>query len=132
MNSPKLSDDLRRFIQSIQSIPHLEAILLLRQYSSQPWKPATLAQRLYINPEAAANMLNDLQLAGIFELSTGEAQEYRFKPTSAELSALIDQVADYYAHNLIEVTNMIHSKATQSSRVRQFADAFKFQNKDEQ
>ena len=126
-----LSDDLRRFIYSLGSIPHLEAILLLRQNHSQIWQSTIVAQRLYIAEDVAASMLNDLHKSGICVRSTENPQEYQFRPIDAELSDLIERLAHYYAHNLIEVTNMIHSTASQNSRVQQFADAFKFKKKDE-
>ena len=43
--------------------------------------------------------------------------------TNAALS-MIDQLAEIYAKNLVEVTNLIHSKI--GKRAQQFADAFKW------
>lgn len=41
------------------------------------------------------------------------------------LHALIDQLAALYAHNLVGVTHLIHSKL--NKKAQQFADAFKWQ-----
>jgi len=125
MSYSGLHQELRRFINSIASIPHLEAILLLRQHSEQEWDARTIAQRLYITEDAAGTMLIDLCASGI---CTEQDAVFTYAPASQELRLLIAELADYYSGHLIEVTNMIHAK-TGSNRVRLFADAFKF-NKD--
>jgi|SRR3954470_6815365 len=126
MNSSTISSELRRFIQSIASIPQLEAILLLQQAPEHLWTETTLAQRLYLNKEQAAAMLKGLYAAGICAPSAQAPDSFIYSPASIELSELINQLAIYYPRNLIAVTNMIHSKANAGQRVQQFADAFKF------
>lgn len=126
MGSSTLNDELRRFIQTIVSIPHLEAMLLLRQFPEQEWDKKTIAQRLYLTPAQTATMLGDLSVAGVCVGVAGQPGKFSYAPAFAELSDLIDQLAEYYAQNLIEVTNMIHSRANASRRAQQFADAFKF------
>lgn len=125
MKSSKLSDELRRFIHSIDSIPHLEAMLLLRSAHTQVWDKDILAQHLYLNVELANTVLNDLCAAGICESITNSQNKFTYAPAN-EINALITQLADYYSHNLIEVTHMIHAKTNAGQRVQQFADAFKF------
>lgn len=125
MKSSKLSDELRRFIHSIDSIPHLEAMLLLRSAPTQVWEKDILAQHLYLNVELANTVLNDLCAAGIFESIANSQDKFTYAP-AREINALITQLADYYSHNLIEVTHMIHAKTNTGQRVQQFADAFKF------
>lgn len=58
-------------------------------------------------------------------------EAFFFGPTNPDLHTQVSQLAHYYSHHLIEVTNMIHSRTNQASRVQQFADAFKFHKKDE-
>jgi hypothetical protein len=125
MNYKGLPQELRRFIYSIASIPHLEAILLLHQNPQQEWDAGAIARRLYISEEVGATMLADLHASGI---CTRNNSAFFYAPTSEELHLLIASLADYYSAHLIEVTNMIHAK-TSSGRVQLFADAFKF-NKD--
>ena len=53
MTSVAIPDDLRRFILiSIVSVPHLEALLLLRATPHQEWDGQAVSRRLYI-PEQA-------------------------------------------------------------------------------
>jgi len=125
MTNANLSDELRRFIQSIESIPHLEA-MLLRQEPTHIWNQTTLARRLYFSPLNAAKMLADLHLAGICEpVENG----FIYAPLN-DLKELIDQLAIYYSRHLIEVTNMIHARSGAGHRARLFADAFKFKKED--
>lgn len=125
MSSPKLSNELRRFIHSIASIPHLEAMLLLHQSPLQEWDAHTIAQRLYLSDEQAADMLRELSISGICAPLPKNSEQFIYAPAAKELDKLIDQLASLYSSNLIEVTNMIHSRAS-GRLVHLFADAFKF------
>lgn len=129
MTSRQLSNELRRFIHSIPSIPQLEAMLLLHQSPDQEWDEETIARRLYLSHEQAACMLKDLSASGICKPIPNQPGKFIYAPSFSELGELIDQLAHYYSLNLIEVTNMIHSKANAGRLVHLFADAFKF-NKD--
>jgi hypothetical protein len=120
-----IPEDIRRFIlTSISSVPYLEALLLLRQGADQAWDILTVAQRLYISEKTAADLLVDLRAAGFIVVTDAETALYRYHPSSEELGQLIDHLADTYAKNLVEVTNIIHSKT--GKRAQQFADAFKW------
>lgn len=121
-----MSDELRRFIHTIASIPQIEAILLFHQTPSQVWDENAIAQRLYLNHGQVGIMLKDLCAAGICEQLPDSESEFIYAPAASELGELIDQLAVYYSRNLIEVTNMIHSRTNTGRRVQQFADAFKF------
>ena len=128
MTQEELTDDLRRLIFSIPSIPHLEAILLMRRGTAL-WDPALLAQRLYLPVERAANILADLAAAQICAVPDAQAQAYRYQPATAELDLLVASLERYYSQNLIEVTNMIHASTRRHSRIQEFADAFKWGKK---
>ncbi len=127
MSNTNLSDELRRFIYSIESVPHLEAMLLLHQGPTQVWDEDSLAKRLYLSPQNASKMLRDLCAYGICVLGATE-NGFRYAPSSG-LGALIDELASYYASHLIEVTNVIHARNT-GRRTHLFADAFKFKKED--
>ncbi len=126
MSSLNLSNELRRFINSIASIPHLETMLLLQQNPGQAWNVAAIAQRIYISQAQAGAMLKELSDAGICQPVASATGDYIYAPAFAELAQLIDQLAEYYPRNLIKVTNMIHTKSASGQRVQMFADAFKF------
>lgn len=122
MSVHDLPADVRRFIlTSVPSVPYLEAVLLLRAEPVKDWDAAELARRLYVSERTAADLLEQLRSSGMAQESTGPA--VRYAPT-AELAALIDQVAQAYASNLVGVTDLIHSRIDR--RAQQFADAFRF------
>lgn len=122
MSVHDLPADVRRFIlTSVPSVPYLEAVLLLRAEPVKDWDAAELARRLYVPERTAGDLLEQLRSSGMAQGSTGSA--VRYAPT-AELAALIDQVAQAYASNLVGVTDLIHSRIDR--RAQQFADAFRF------
>ena len=119
-----IPDDVRRFIlTSIPSVPHIEALLLMRREPQQAWSKQRIAPRLYISEEKASELLNDLAKAGFISTEAGSAPIYRYAPSGAQ-SKMVEKVADAYARSLVEVTNMIHGRSV--ARVQQFAEAFRF------
>jgi hypothetical protein len=123
MSAEPISEEARRFIlTSIASVPHLEAILLLRSETGA-WDSTRAAQRLYVSDKTAEQLLSDLYAAGILSMDQQETPLYRYAPSSDDLRQMIDLVAAAYAKNIVEVTNLIHSST--SKKAQQFADAFK-------
>lgn len=129
MAQPAITEDIRRFVlTSIPSVPHLEALLLLRGGTGEAWSTAQLAERLYIAEKVAAGLLEDLCESGMAILVDAEANaapvRYRYQPASEQLRGTIDNLADLYARRLVDVTHLIHSKLDR--KAQQFADAFKW------
>jgi hypothetical protein len=116
-----IDEDVRRFIlTSIPSIPHLEALLLVRREPHAEWDEGTLGRRLYIGEKTAHSVLADLAEAGfVASLQEGTAV-FRYRPAHDGQAQIVDKVADAYAHDLIEVTNLIHGRSALL-----FADAFR-------
>lgn len=124
MSSETLPEDVKRFIlTSILSVPHLEALLLLRSETLVPWDSARAAQRLYVSDKTADQLLADLCAAGFLVVSGEGNSLYRYQPNSEELRQMMDRVASIYARRIIEVATLIHSKTVK--KAQQFADAFK-------
>jgi hypothetical protein len=118
------SDELRRFIIRIPSIPFLEALLLLRSAPAQTWDVETVAEGLYITPQQAIDLLESLTAAHVCMEVASNPRCFIYKPESEELSKLIDDLANEYAHNLIEVTNLIHANSSKDQKIHLLADAF--------
>ena len=113
--------DLRDFIlRYIDSVAHLEALLLLRAAPQTAWETPLVAARLYTSPEQASEVLAQLCDERLLVCEDGL---YRYGGQPPEHLAMIDRLAESYAKQLIPITNLIHSKPR---RIRQFADAFKF------
>ncbi|MEJ8838200.1 hypothetical protein [Ramlibacter sp. AN1133] len=123
MTSSELPAELRRFIlTSIPSVPYLEAVLLLRADPEEAWGASQLARRLYVAEQSGAELLALLRASGI-ATAAERPGAIRYAP-AAELRDLVDQLAAAYAHDLVAVTRLIHSRIDR--RAQQFADAFRF------
>ena len=123
MAQPPIPEDIRRFVlTSIPSVPHLEALLLLRGLPESGWTVVQLAERLYIGNKVAAGLLDDLCRAGMAGKIAG-APLFRYQPASEALRTRIDALADLYARRLVDVSNLIHARLER--KAQQFADAFR-------
>jgi hypothetical protein len=98
---------VRQFVLSrIPSVPHLEALMLLRSTAPKRWSAGSLAKRLYVQKEVAAEVLGHLARAGM--LGT-EGEFFYYGAATGELAGLVDQLAGLYATHLVQVTLLIHS-----------------------
>jgi hypothetical protein len=112
--------DVQEFIvRHIDSVAHLEALLLLRANPDETWDIEKAARRLYANEQEIAEVLAHLCEEG-FLTCADNIYQYAI---SDEQRTVVDRLAALYSRNLIPITNLIHAKPR---RIRQFADAFKF------
>ena len=120
MERDLIPEDLQRFIAAhIDSIAHIEALLLLRASKSAAWSASTLANRIYVDEATAKEVLRRLQVDGLARL---EGERYCFGCNSSEKEQMVERLAEAYRRFLIPVTNLIHATPR---RIRQFADAFR-------
>jgi len=125
MDRAPIPDDVKRFVLiSIPSVPYLEAMLLLRDGPANAWNSKQVAQRLYMSEKAADDLLTQLHEAGIATAVSRAPPLYCYQPSSGDLLQMIDRLAETYAKNLVDITNLIHSKT--NKKAQQFADAFKW------
>lgn len=125
MNRGNIPDDVKRFILvSVQSVPYLEAMLLLHSESKRAWHARQVAERLYLSEKAASELLSELHAAGVLAATEPQSTSYHYCPVSEELHQMITNLANVYSKHLIEITHLIHSKT--SKKAQQFADAFKW------
>jgi hypothetical protein len=124
-----IPEDVRRFLlKRIDSVAHLEALLLLRDNAGMAWSVEAVAARLYLQPEEVVPLLSRLRDDGFAVMTEGAVPQYRYAPSSSELATIADQVAQEYAKHLVPITKLIHDKLR--LRVQEFADAFKLRKKD--
>lgn len=120
--------EVDRFIaERIDSVPQLEALLLLWRESSQTWTPETLAKRIWVTPVVARGILNDLVRDQLLSADPGR-DEYRYQ-SDPEKDGLLRSVDNMYRKEMIRITTVIHSKG--SSAVREFARAFRLKKEGE-
>jgi len=112
-------EPVRDFVlRNIDNVAQLEALLLLRRESEGEWDAPTLAQRLYISLQDACEVLSALKERHLVAVSEGL---YRYE-CSVGVREIVDNLALLYSRQLVQVTNLVHSKP---SAIQAFADAFK-------
>lgn len=116
--------DVDRFIcDEIETVPHLEALLLVWNSRPQPWTEENLARRLYISEQDVRTLLADLILRKLVVKVAGSPDGYRYESSGADKDQLMDAVDAAYRRELIRLSKLIHSKP--SSSIRAFAKAFR-------
>jgi hypothetical protein len=116
-------DEVRRFIlTSVPSVPYLEALLLLRAETARSWDTFAVASRLYVAEGQAAELLE--QLAGSGVARRQEDGRYAYVPSTPALAGVIDALAETYAHDLVGITDLIHSATGRSAH--QLAGGFRW------
>jgi hypothetical protein len=117
------SPSVERFIRDeIDSVPHLEALLLLWRHAPSPRSGTELANQLYIHPGQAHAIAEDLNRRGL--IARDGAGSFFYDTGRQELNDLVEAVEATYRRELIRISGIIHSKA--SPGIRAFADAFRF------
>lgn len=123
-------DPYRFILENIDSIPHLEALMLL--WNSRPvgWTQADLASRLYVSNDQVGHVIRDLVRLQLAQEQPGIPARFSYLARSAEQNELMQLVDNTYRRELVRISTMVHSKA--SSSVREFAKAFRFKKDREQ
>ncbi len=111
-------------LERIDSVPHLEALLLLWNSRPKLWQADELARRLYVDGEVALRLLQDLARQQLIDSDTGSPERYCYRDDPADRSRLIRMVDETYRREVVRVSTLIHSKP--SSPLRDFARAFRF------
>lgn len=118
-------EDVYRFIlNQIDSVPQMEALLLVWESRPKRWIEGELAERLYIGADVVRNIMQELVRRRLLVADTQAARQYFYESKSGDLDDLIEAVAATYRRDLVRVSTFIHTKT--SSAVRDFAKAFKF------
>lgn len=126
MSEPVIPPEVRRFVLgTLPSVPHLEALLLLRD-RPQGLSHDELAARLYVTKATAARLAADLDRSG---LAVSDGTQASYRPTNDDVRATVDVVAAVYARNVVAMSSLIHS--TTDLKAFQFAGAFRVRKEPE-
>ncbi|HEV2465223.1 MAG TPA: hypothetical protein VGT04_15555 [Acidobacteriaceae bacterium] len=121
---PPEMDPYEFILENIDSVPHLEALVLLWNSRPAGWTQDELASRLYVPQQKVADILYDLLRVGLIVKSDETTVRYRYLAASEGQDRLMTQVDAVYRRDLVRISTMIHSKA--SPAIRDFARAFRF------
>lgn len=115
--------EVDQFIRDqIDTVPHLEALLLVWNSRPKLWLVEEMAQALFLKNDATRDILEDLTRRRVIVVSLSKTDAYGYEP-EPERDRLMSCVDLIYRRELIRVTRLIHSKA--SAAVREFARAFR-------
>ncbi|HXU21100.1 MAG TPA: hypothetical protein VN788_11005 [Verrucomicrobiae bacterium] len=116
-------------LEKIDSVSHLEALLLLWNSRPKQWSPEELARRIYVDIKIARELLADLQRSDLIVAAPDAAEKYWYETSSQERNGIIEIVDATYRYQIVRISNLIHSKGP--SAVRDFARAFRFKKEPE-
>ncbi|HYP07806.1 MAG TPA: hypothetical protein VER03_16355 [Bryobacteraceae bacterium] len=126
MNRESITEEeVYRFILlQIDTVPHLEALLLLWRNRPRLFTEQDLARQLFVDVGKAHEIARDLDRSGLITINGGDPQVYCYETKDIRINALMEALAALYKRELVSISQLIHSKAP--SAARDFARAFKF------
>jgi hypothetical protein len=121
----ELHQDVIQFLENrIDTVPHMEALMLLWENRASSWRLEQIAARLYVSTDAAASIMEDLSRRRLVRAQQNENDAtYSYDDGWDERGDIMKAVAMAYRRQLLQVTSLIHSKP--STAVRDFARAFR-------
>jgi hypothetical protein len=126
---PLIPLDVQRFIlDRIDSIGHLECLLLLRGSPDDWWDEGRIAERLYISVKDCRPITIGLYTAGLLVRDkTEKGYRYRYCPSRGDFREMVDRLAYYYSRHVVPISNLVHLKPR--SRIEEFSRAFDMEKK---
>jgi hypothetical protein len=109
----------RFIIDEIESVPHLEALLLSWNSRPKQWSLREMSQALYLTPEQTQSILHDLAQRHLIVI---ESDLFSYNADHPK-NDVIESLDKMYRKEIVRISTMIHSKP--SASVRAFARAFK-------
>ncbi len=119
-----LDDEVNRFLlNEVDSVPQMEALLLLWESRPKAWTGDELSARLYITLDELRAIVAPLVQRRLAEARSESTTVYAYHSRSADTDRLMGAATTAYRRDLMRVTALLHSKA--SAGVREFARAFR-------
>jgi hypothetical protein len=116
---PKRSQIDQFILNEIESVPHLEALLLFWNTRPRQWSLVEMARALYLSPEQTSLILRDLAQRRLIAIAADQ-YSYNQEHPHNDVIEMLDQL---YRREVVRISTSIHSKP--SASVRAFARAFK-------
>jgi hypothetical protein len=109
--------------ERIETVPQLEALLMMSTYRDRTWTANDIASRVYTTLATGQAILEALQRRGLV-VPEASSDAFRYSPSDETEAQLVNRVGEVYRANLIFIATFIHDKAPSS--VQEFARAFDF------
>ena len=113
----------RFILAQIDSVPHLEALLLLFKSRPKAWSIDEMADSLYVHDEVASKILDGLLQCNLIAASSDAAEACFYIPDNTTSGRLLEDVDAAYRKQMVRIASLIHSKG--SGGLRDFARAFR-------
>ncbi|MEW5915033.1 MAG: hypothetical protein AB1762_01450 [Gemmatimonadota bacterium] len=125
MNEGSTTPEVDRFVLGfIDSVPHLEALLILWRTRPRVWTIAELAKALYLQARQTEAIAGDLTRDG-FLVASSEGVQYA--ADAAEQDRLISAVDQTYRRETVRLSTMLHARGSRA--LRDFAQSFQLKRK---
>lgn len=122
MATSRLPLDIKSFlIESVDSVAHLEVLLMLYSNPNKDWSAELVSRESRSNMTAATQQLESLARNGLLKIS--DSKTYKFQPTNPDMHELVKRLFDIYHDAPVAVVTCIYEKPT--DKLKGFADAFK-------
>lgn len=123
---PQSAVDIERFIlEQIDTVPHLESLLLLWRSRPKSWSVDDMAHALYLPSGPTREILQDLLRRGLI---ASASDTWHYQPGQSN-DSLMEALDSAYRRELIRLSRLIHSKP--SASIREFAKAFRLKKESE-
>lgn len=116
----ELPEEILRFLDQIESLEHLEILLLMRTEGARALEPVAVSLAVGIPESKVERRLEELRSRGLL---AKEGRSYRYAPGKPEDAEVISRLADAYRERRLTVIHAVSERALR--RLRQFADAFR-------
>jgi hypothetical protein len=113
----------RFILAEIDSVPHLEALLLLFNSRPKTWSIDEMGQSIYVRNEVASKILESLVQRNLIAVTAQAPGVYFYSPDDDHRNQLLEDVDAVYRKEVVRISSMIHSKAP--AGLRDFARAFR-------
>jgi predicted ArsR family transcriptional regulator len=115
---------VERFILvQIDSVPQLEALLLLFNSRPKTWSADEMGKALYLRTEAASKILDSLVQRNLIAPVPRASGMFFYNPDDENRNQLVEDVDAVYRKEVVHISSIIHSKAP--AGLRDFARAFR-------
>jgi hypothetical protein len=120
----------RFIIEQVDSVPHLEALLLLFNSRPKVWSTSEMAKSLYVRNEVAFKILDGLLQRTLISAGRGNPGLFFYSGGDHGRNRLLEAVDTVYRKEVVRISSLIHSKG--SAGGRDFARAFRFKRDDKE
>ena len=129
-STPQVSPEVRDFLHDkILSYEQLETLLLLRSRRTETFSPRAVAELLHVPDQTAADLLDRMLRQHLLAMQVvGASIRFSYGPESATLAGVIDQLAESYDHNRLDIMNLMNANAMERVRT-QARNAFVLEGK---